>query len=336
MNWKFAVTALALGCASLGAPGCSADAGTEGDEMDDASQDELRASAAHLVGAYHAGTSAGARPPTFDGLVLNADGSFFADVDTGIRCIMAPCPSNVRLTGKFSATKALLRLLPAKGEQTESFHGTYSYAFTGKKLSLTRTGTNWKNWSNDLTKGTSYCSEASDCDAQGIIHPMCVGSFTCGSSNACAYRCGIVPVPAVYPTDASKVVAHNAGGGFTPPPPAGSDCAVGASTYTLDRASKKVVWEQCELIDWQTPLKMKSGTTTLTAKEMATVEAALNGLTISHAQMCGADKPYETIAITSTSQGTKKYTDSFYSCDGKGPYVDNIGAVFSAFRDAVQ
>jgi hypothetical protein len=335
MNWKFAVTALALGCAFVGAPGCSADAGTDGDEMDDASQDELRVSAARLVGAYQGGTSAAARPPTFDGLVLNADGSFFADVDTGIRCIMAPCPSNVRLTGKFTATKTLLRLLPAKGEQAESFHGTYSYAFTGKKLSLSRSGANWKNWTNDLSQAASYCSEASDCNAQGIIHPMCVGSFSC-SSNACAYKCGVLPVADVYPSDATKVVAHNAGGGFTPPPPAGSNCAVGAATYTLDRATKTVAWEQCELVNWQTPLTMKSGTTILTAKEMASVEAALEGLTISHAQMCGADKPYETITITSGSQGTKKYADSFYSCDGKGPYVDNIGGVFSAFRDAVQ
>jgi hypothetical protein len=335
MNWKFAVTALALGCAFVGAPGCSADAGTEGDEMDDASQDELRVSAARLVGAYRGDAGAAARPPTFDGLVLNNDGSFFADVDTGIRCIMAPCPSNVRLTGKFTATKTLLRLLPAKGEQTESFHGVYSYAFTGKKLSLTRTGTNWKNWSNDLTTGTSYCSEPSDCNAQGIIHPMCVGSFTCSTSSACVYRCGLIPVADVYPGDATKVVAHNAGGGFTPPPPPGSNCAVGRATYTLDRASKQVVWEECELIDWQTPLTLKTGTTTLTAKEMTSVEAALDDLTISHAQMCGADKPYETISITSASQGTKKYTDSFYSCDGKGPYVDNIGGVFSAFRAAV-
>ena len=85
MNWKVTVTAFALGCASLAVPGCAVDA----DPMDEAdaeeaaaSQDELTAAQRNLVGAYHGDT--GPRQPTFEGLVFSADGSFFADVDTGL------------------------------------------------------------------------------------------------------------------------------------------------------------------------------------------------------------------------------------------------------------
>lgn len=34
-----------------------------------------------------------------------------------------------------------------------------------------------------------YCETAQDCYGQPIIHPMCVGYFTCQAS-ACVYRCG--------------------------------------------------------------------------------------------------------------------------------------------------
>jgi hypothetical protein len=54
---------------------------------------------------------------------------------------------------------------------------------------------------------------------------------------------------------------------------------------------------------------------------------------ISHEEICGADKPMLNIHVTSRSQGTKTYTDSFYSCmDGDRTFVDNIDEVFSAFR----
>src|SRR5688572_12458590 len=112
MNWKLAFSALALGLASLAAPGCAADA----DPVDDAdaeeaaaSEDELNAAQRNLVGAYHH-TSGAMRPPTFQGLVFNADGTYFADVDTGIRCVRAPCPSHVRLAGRFTATRSYVRL----------------------------------------------------------------------------------------------------------------------------------------------------------------------------------------------------------------------------------
>lgn len=49
---------------------------------------------------------------------------------------------------------------------------------------------------------------------------------------------------------------------------------------------------------------------------------------------CGADKPFETLTVTSPA-GEKKYTDSFCSCrGGDNVHIDNIGGVFGALRDA--
>ncbi len=138
----------------------------------------------------------------------------------------------------------------------------------------------------------------------------------------------------VWPSDAKTLVAQTKGGGFTPQPPAGSTCAFGAQKYTLDVATKKVAWEVCEFKDWSTPLTTKSGTTTLNAANYASVIDAINEVTVSSSPICGADKPLLTISVTSTSQGTKTYKDSFYSCQGDGTYVDNIDGVFSAFGDA--
>src|SRR5688572_25910597 len=166
MNWKIAFTLVALGCSALAAPGCAADA----DPMDEAdaeeaasSEAEISAASKKLVGAYHH-SGGGFRPPTFQGLVLSADGSFFADVDTGIRCVRAPCPSHVRLEGKFTATKSYLRLTAKAGAEPSSFYGRFKYtANKDGDLSLTRAGQDWSGWSNDLSKENSYCGEPTDC-----------------------------------------------------------------------------------------------------------------------------------------------------------------------------
>lgn len=335
MNWKLAFVALALGCSALAAPGCAADA----DPIDDAdaeeaaaSQDELNAAQAKLVGAYqHSGGAT--RPPTFLGLVLNADGSFIADIDTGIRCITTPCPSGARLAGKFTATKSYLRLNPkSSGGEGAAFYGRYKYSVGNDgALSLSRAGQDWSGWSNELSKENSYCSQPSDCEGQGLIHPMCVGGWTCGSStaNTCGWKCGVVSNDLV-PADAKKIVAKSSGGGFTPPPPPGSTCALGAQSYSLDLTTRKVSYETCKFVDWQTPLTKQTGSKTLTAAQVAKIVAAGNAMEITTSDICGADKPMLTVTVD-----TKVYKDSFYACDGNGVYVDNIGGVFQAFRDAV-
>lgn len=349
MNWKLFASALALAFVPVTAAtvsGCAADAASIDDgeaEEAAASEEEINSAQQRLAGAFHA--AGGTRVPTFVGLVFNADGSFFADVDTGIRCVRAPCPSHVRLAGRYSATQNYVRLIAAPDSDRPDFYGRYRYALTSGKLSLTRTGSTWNGWSNDLAKETSYCAEADDCWSQNLIHPMCLGGWVCGgginneSSNQCGWKCGYEPPPPpssdIWPTDATTLVAQTRGGGFTPPPPPGSNCAMGAVKYSLDVATKTLSYETCKFVDWQTPLTTEAGQKTLTAAEMASVNDAMNALTVTTQDICGADKPLLTVTVSSPSQGTKTFKDSFYACNGDGPYVDHIGGVFGAFRDAV-
>lgn len=197
MNFKLAFSAVLFASAFAFVPGCAADAPQDEADAEEtaASEDELSTNATKLVGAFHG--EASAHPPTFEGLVFKADGTFFGDVDTGIRCFRAPCPSSAHVEGKFSATKNYLRLTPKSGPSSTQYYGRYRYTLAGDKLSLSSTALS-ATWSNTLDKEASYCAQPSDCAAQGLIHPMCVGSFTCGVSkaNVCGYKCGIVLPPA--------------------------------------------------------------------------------------------------------------------------------------------
>jgi hypothetical protein len=341
MNFKLAIAAAAVASTFALLPGCAVDAPQDEADIEEAgtSEDELSANAQKLVGAYH-GTRQGV-PPTFQGLVFSFDGTFFGDVDTGIRCITAPCPSSVHLEGRYSATKNYLRLSPKSGK-AEGFYGRYRYSFVGSKLTISSTAYA-PGWTNTLTKELSYCAQPSDCGAQGLIHPMCVGSWTCGVSKAssCGYQCGVFPPPpppgtAIWPVTATKLVAESAGGGFTPPPPAGSTCAIGRQKYTLDRATRLLSWETCDWTGDGSPLHLKTGSTTITAAELATVNQAMNAVTIATEDMCGADKPLYQIKVT-TPAGEKTYTDSFYRCQGGSrTYVDGIDGVFGALRAAAE
>jgi hypothetical protein len=333
MNWKLATSALVLGSLFLVVPGCAADASSDpaDDEEAAATEDELNATASKLVGAFHG--DGNVHPPTFEGLIFQSGGTFLADVDTGIRCVRAPCPSHVRFSGKFSATKNYLRLSPAPGKTAEQYHGRYRYNLSGTKLSLSRADLG-PGWSQSFAKEASYCREASDCGSQGLIHPMCLGQWTCGdnASNACAYKCGMpVPQP-VWPSSATKLVAQSSSG-FAPPPPPGSNCQIGRQKFTLDVGTRQLAWETCERASAGAPLLMVSGAKKITTADLAAINAAMNAVTITTADICGADKPMMHLEVT-TPAGAITYTDSFYSCQGNGPYVDNIGGAFGALRDA--
>jgi predicted secreted protein len=138
----------------------------------------------------------------------------------------------------------------------------------------------------------------------------------------------------VWPADAKTLVAE-ATGGYSPPSPAGSTCRVGAVKFSLDIASSTLNWEVCEVIDWETAFKPRSGTTKLSAAALALVNDAMNEVTPSTATTCGYDLPMRSITVTSASLGSKKYKDSFYVCKGDGDYVDNIDGVFAAFYSVI-
>ena len=136
MNFKLSVAAACLASTFALLPGCAVDAPADEAEMEEAgtTEDELSANAKKLVGAFHGQSSV--RPPTFQGLVFNADGTFFGDLDTGIRCITTPCPSSEHLEGRYTATKNYLRLTPKSGS-TSGFYGRYRYTFVSDILTLT-------------------------------------------------------------------------------------------------------------------------------------------------------------------------------------------------------
>lgn len=335
MNWKLIASTLALSTLSTLVPACAADSSDGGPEVEEVSVDEEELTSAlrkSLLGAYHGGPATAA--PTFEGLVLREDGTFFADAGTGIVCIKAPCPTSARLEGRFTATPSYIRLIAkAKGGIGDSFYGWYRYTKKGDSLVLSSPWWSKTKWTQSLTKELSYCQAPSDCGGQALLVPACVGQWTCGQSQ-CGWDCSVTPSGGVWPSDATKVVTRSSGGGFTPPPPPGSTCALGASNVTLDLATRKLDWELCQFIDWKTPLTLVKGSRVVSAAEAASVVLAGKELAVTKNDFCGADKPWMEVKITSAAKGEQSYVDSFYACNGQGlTYVDNIEAIFGAMRD---
>lgn len=181
----FVLSALSL--ASIGAvAGCSVDATT--DEAVEESEADLSKAGKALIGSYKDDSGA------IRGLILTANkagqaNEFIADVSTGIVCITTPCPSSERITGTFTAGSKTINFKSATASQhVQHLLGRYSYLVQGDKLTLFRKGS-----SQSLEKVVSYCAEASDCYAQDIIHPMCLGGFTCSTTNTCTWKCGSLP-----------------------------------------------------------------------------------------------------------------------------------------------
>lgn len=175
------VAAFAAGC--VGAPDAAID---DGDEV---SAEEVRSTSwERLVGAWE-GTSG-----PFTGLVFTAtpQGSghhFFADVDTGIRCITTPCPSGARLDGSFTAGPLTITIRHPDRPSPEAapFYGRYYYQLQGDTLTLSRSGRVYAR----LRKVVSYCNgDADDCGEQRLIVPRCLGRMTCTEENRCRYVCG--------------------------------------------------------------------------------------------------------------------------------------------------
>lgn len=197
----FVVGLLASSTIALGA-GCAA----QTDDSDDGVVDEAALSAAGqaLIGSYKDDTG------PFRGLILTSTkvgqaNEFIADVDTGVRCVVAPCPSSERIKGTFTAgSKTITFRSTTASNFAKHLLSRYNYLVQGSKFSLTR-----KNFAQSLENVNSYCSVVSDCDVQGIIHPMCVGSFTCSAQNTCSYQCGLHPINPCAGLDLDQCMANN-------------------------------------------------------------------------------------------------------------------------------
>jgi len=348
---------LFLAAAATTAVACATPTEETSDDPAEESADELTAAGRKLVGSYQRSSG------DLRALVLTTEAAspssnrFFAVVRTGIVCVVAPCPTEARVEGTFTATGRYVKLSPKYGGDfatraaADKLRGKYKYILVplggdNAKLKLTPAtqpgGTiSAINIPGSLEKVTSYCIDdttaAQDCQGQGLAQPRCAApppgsgagaGWQCSNDNRCHYSCAI-PSP-IWPATATKLVAENKGGGYMPMPPAGSECS-GQSKYSLDMATKKVSWEVCKFTNWTTPFTKETGVTQLDASGMAKINAAMNGLTLQQ-HNCGADKPLLQISVTAGG-ATKTYKDSFYSCMGDGLYVDNIDSVFFAFRD---
>jgi hypothetical protein len=274
----------ALTCLSLGAlSGCAADT-ADNQEADDSTQD-LTSAAKALIGSYS--DDAG----SFQKLVLSARtegrrNAFSADVDTGVRCVRAPCPSSEHIEGTFTAGSKTVTLYSTTASvNSQHLLGTYNYVLQGGKLSLSK-----KGFDQSLSRD-----------------------------------------PAIWSASATKLVAKISGG-FIAPPPAGSSCSNGVE-YTLVRATRKLSWKRCDFAG-ASPRHWVTGSVTLSQAALDQLGTTVSGLEVTSGSICGADKPFETLTV-STPAGDKHYTDSFYSCrGGSDVYVDNIGDVFQALESA--
>jgi hypothetical protein len=126
MNIKFLSLGLLAVSMMGGLQGCASEALSEADAEEQSSTEaDLTANAAKLVGSFE--FEAGALPPRFNTLKFNADGTYFADIDTGIRCVAAPCPAGAQSYGRYSATATYLTLRAEPGSD-KAFSGRYKYA----------------------------------------------------------------------------------------------------------------------------------------------------------------------------------------------------------------
>lgn len=313
LSWLSLVTlGLAVGCS-----GASSD--VEADDDLATQEDGLHS---RFVGAY-VGDATGT--PEIEGLVLKSDGTFFAQIDKGLRCVRAPCPSHERLEGRYTVGTRYLTLKPATPTAPQSvFHARYAYRRTGTTLTLTHP----QGWAENLSKEVSYCQSPTDCRGQSMIIPACMGQWRC-ESNRCAYDCS-TSQSEIWPSNATKLVARMTGG-FMPPPPPGSNCN-GTQEYTFDATASELSWSRCDYRGPSVPRTLVTGSRTITAAERRKLENELGKVELSSQTIRGADKPYMTLTVT-TPQKTTKYMDDFYSCHGSGPFVENIEAAFTALRE---
>jgi hypothetical protein len=64
--------------------------------------------------------------------------------------------------------------------------------------------------------------------------------------------------------------------------------------------------------------------------ELAAARSAVAALKVPSRVRCGADKPWETVTVT-TPEGTFDYLDAFYGCVNEAqPHVDGIDAALRA------
>jgi len=174
----------------LAAAACTSS--TEGDEAEE-TEDALSRGGKQLVGAYVESGAGSIRGLILSRESVNANANkFSADVDTGVRCITTPCPSAERVEGTFTAgSKTITLTSPTASPLVQSILGKFNYTLVGDKLSLSRRGS-----AQSLSRAPSYCAAPTaqaDCDAQDLVRPRCIGTWSCAPTSTCSFQCGAAP-----------------------------------------------------------------------------------------------------------------------------------------------
>lgn len=285
----FSLVTLSLGTLA----GCAAETDeTLADGDEGADEAALSASAAALAGNYSAD---GAKTPAFRSLSLRSDGSFYAEIDTGVRCVRAPCTaSGAQIWGSYSAGAKTLTLRAEQGAEASRYYGRYAYTRTADGIVLTRSGSGWQNWQNTLAKA-----------------------------------------PGIWSDDVTKLAAENSGGGFAPPGPPGSSCARSAAKYELDLATRTLAYARCEAATPTAPFAMKTGSKKLSAAQTKAIVDAARAASIHTGDMCGADKPMLSVRVTTPAGTKKYLDAFYSCRGGSSKYIDGIDAIFGAMSDAL-
>ena len=164
---KFAAYSITLSALALG---CTA---SVSDEANESTQDAVGAEAdavkATIVGAWEGGTG-----PIFS-IEFSTDTTgrgnatatkFYASVDTGIRCIKAPCPSEANVEGTYVISGGRVTLSPISGARA-SYHGTYKFALTQNGSGLTLKGLT-NNYTIQFKRSAPQCVEYVTTDDTGV------------------------------------------------------------------------------------------------------------------------------------------------------------------------
>ena len=124
----------ALALLSPLAAGCAVDAQNDEGTEPAADEAELSAAGKALIGAYEEKGVGDIRALVLTSeRVTGSKNRFVATIRTGIVCVVAPCPTEARVEGTWSATKSVLTLSPEAGKDfpgraaADKLRGKYDY-----------------------------------------------------------------------------------------------------------------------------------------------------------------------------------------------------------------
>jgi len=117
----------------------------------------------------------------------------------------------------------------------------------------------------------------------------------------------------IFTPSVQALVAESSGGGFTPQPPPGSTCLVGAQKFALTVAQRSLQYTRCEG-DGRSPYHETTGTRMLSESEYQALEPLLQDLQVVKGEnACITDSPVLSVTVI-TPRGQQRYIDAGSQC----------------------